>query len=213
MSETEASYEVCILVGSRWEIHARYPVTGAQQATEEAKQLEQTTRSAVKVVREVYDAKSGLYRQATIYKSAHAPSRPESPASKALRFRSQAGRPGYTREDDDDLWEEDAAGASGPAKAAGGFLDGLTYRRNAAPRGKPKQITVAGLLLRVIHFHCGFVLAAAVVTVLMPSWHTGAPPANLAGGGQTAVLLRLSPSSLFLITFAILAAIVRGRGG
>jgi len=114
MSETDASYEVCILVGSRWEIHARYPVTGAALAIEEAKQLEHSTKSAVKVLREIYDKESGLYKQVTVYKGAHVAPKADSPAVKARRYRS-AGRPGHAKDGDDLDDLDDLFGVEGVA--------------------------------------------------------------------------------------------------
>ncbi len=70
MNDVNANYEVCIKVGDRWEIHARHPVTGANAAIEEAKQLSQGSKALVKVVREIYDDDTGLYKQVVVFKSA-----------------------------------------------------------------------------------------------------------------------------------------------
>jgi class 3 adenylate cyclase len=213
MSETEASYEVCILVGSRWEIHARYPVTGAAMAIEEAKQLEQTTKSAVKVMREVYDKETGLYKQVTVYKGAHAPApKTDSSAAKARRYRAAAGRSGYTKDDDDLdglLWEEDGTEApSGTAKRRRSFVEFLTYKARPVPRN-PKQVTVAGLLARIAAFIVISLSVAAMVTVLMPSLAPALATRNitLVGHGEASVLFVTFVAS-FLLTFAFLAAIV-----
>lgn len=200
MSDTDASYEVCILIGSRWEIHARYPVTGAALAIEEAKQLEQTTKSAVKVVREVYDEESGLYKQATVYKGAHLQGggpKSDSSSVKARRYRAAVGRSGYGKDDDDLdglLWEEDGTEVSSGPKRRRGFVELLTYK--AKPRGprKPKQVTVAGLLARVAVFIMISLFVAAMVTVLMPSLAPAIAMRNitLVGHGEASVLFVLS---------------------
>ncbi len=214
MSETEASYEVCILVGSRWEIHARYPVTGAALAIEEAKQLEQTTKSAVKVVRELYDKESGLYKQITVYKGLRVPaSKADSSAVKARRYRA-AGRSGHAKDadDPDDLddlfWEGGVDAPSATPKRRRGFVEFLTYK--ARPRlRKPKQVTVAGLLARVAAFIMISLFVAAMVTVLMPSLAPGLATRNitLVGHGEASVLFIAFVAS-FLLTFSLLAAIV-----
>lgn len=213
MSDTDASYEVCILIGSRWEIHARYPVTGAAQAIEEAKQLEQTTKSAVKVVREVYDKESGLYKQVTVYKGAHAPgAKSDSSSVKAKRYRAAAGRSGYTKDDDDLdglLWEEDGTEVLSGPKARRGFVEFLTYKARPRIPKKPKQVTVAGLLARVAVFIMISLFVAAMVTVLMPSLAPAIATRNitLVGHGEASVLFVAFVAS-FLLTFALLAAIV-----
>ena len=213
MSEIEASYEVCILVGSRWEIHARYPVTGAAMAIEEAKQLEHTTKSAVKVVREVYDKESGLYKQVTVYKGAHAPGpKADSASVKARRYRAAAARSGTTQDDDDLdglLWEEDGTEVpSGPAKRRRSLVEILSYKARPLPR-KPKQVTVAGLLARVAVFILISLFVAAMATVLLPSLAPALAQRNITfvGNGQTSVLFVAFVAS-FLLTFALLAAIV-----
>lgn len=213
MSDTDASYEVCILIGSRWEIHARYPVTGAAQAIEEAKQLEQTTKSAVKVVREVYDKESGLYKQVRVYKGAHEPGpKSDSPSVKAKRYRAAVGRGGYSKDDDDLdglLWEEDGTEVLSGSKRRRNFVEFLTYKSRPRLPRKPKQVTVAGLLVRVAVFIMISLFVAATVTVLMPSLAPAIATRNitLVGHGEASVLFVAFVAS-FLLTFALLAAIV-----
>lgn len=213
MSETEASYEICILVGSRWEIQARYPASGAAHAIEEAKQLEQTTKTPIKVVREVYDSETGLYRQATVYKGRHVPaSKTESYASKAQRYRMQAGRSGHSDDLDDLLEEED--GTPSDAGKRRSLLDVLSYRGRSAEAkpakpAKSKQVTIAGLFVRVVLFIMVSLFVAALVTVLLPSLAPALAVRNISffGGGQASVLFVAFVGS-FLLTFAILASIV-----
>lgn len=215
MSATEASYEVCILVGSRWEIQARYPGTGATSAIEEAKQLERVTRSAVKVVREVYDSESGLYRQSTVYKSAQAPAtKINSPASRVMRARSRMGSAAGEADDLFDEGEFDEPHDTGQRR--GSLADWLSYRRrpsvrppSARPPARPKRITVAGLLVRVAFFIVISLFAAGLATVLLPSLAPELAVRNITlfGAGQASVLFVVFLAA-FLVTFALLAAIL-----
>jgi len=207
MSETEASYEVCVLVGGRWEIQARYPASGATHAVEEAKQLEQTTRSPVKVVREIYDSESGLYRQATVYKGRHMPApKTESYAAKAQRYRMQAARAGQS-DGLGDLLEEGAPSGTGKRR---GLLDRVAFRGRSAQAkpAKPKQVTVAGLFARIVLLIMTALLVAALVTVLLPSVapELAVRTVSFVGGGQASVLFITFMGS-FLLTFGVVAAI------
>lgn len=211
MSDQDASYEVCILVGSRWEIHARYPATGAAAAIEEAKQLEQASKSAVKVVREIYDPSTGLYRQVAVYKSARSSfGGGESPASRTSGFRG--GHAGDLDELDD-LYEDGSLDEEldGGERKIGAFAAFMARRQQAArakPRG-PKRVTIAGLFLRVAALILAGLFSAALVTGILPSIAPNFAARNMAvaGGGQTSVLFVVFIAT-FLITFAILASIV-----
>ncbi|MCG8509873.1 MAG: adenylate/guanylate cyclase domain-containing protein [Rhodospirillales bacterium] len=212
MSEADASYEVCVQVGSRWEIHARYPVEGANAAIEEAKQLEQTSKGAVKVVREVYDNESGLYKQVVVYKSAHAAGRQDSSASRALDFRSQSGRSDaynpfddieddyddsiYAFDDDDDDDEDDL------------YTGAESRRRRAFRKGRkaPKDVTPAKLLLRIAIVIMVGLTIAAVVTGFLPVFapNLAARDIILFSGARTNTLFVVFVGT-FLFSFATLA--------
>jgi len=64
------NFEVQIMQGGRWTIHARFPSTQREQAIEEAKQVEaQKIGGGVRVIRDVYDSEAGTSSEFTIYKS------------------------------------------------------------------------------------------------------------------------------------------------
>ncbi len=64
------NFEVQIMQGGRWTIHARFPSTQRDQAIEEAKQADSAKiGGGVRVIRDVYDSDSGTSNEFTIYKS------------------------------------------------------------------------------------------------------------------------------------------------
>jgi adenylate cyclase len=220
MNEADASYEVCVQVGSRWEIHARYPVTGANAAIEEAKQLEASSKSAVKVVREAYDNETGLYKQVVVYKSAHTAAtatigggKQESSSSKALDFKAQSGRSGaYNPFDDvggsdyssgDDLYDDDDDDDD--------LYTGAAARRRRAARmarKAPKDVTATGLLIRIAIVIMAGLAIAAIVTGFLPVFAPkfAARDLILFSGARTNTLFVVFVGT-FLFSFATLAMI------
>ncbi|MBT3359797.1 MAG: adenylate/guanylate cyclase domain-containing protein [Rhodospirillales bacterium] len=211
MSDANASYEVCILVGERWEIHARHPVTGANAAIEEAKQLSQSSKAMVKVVREVYDDETGLYKQVVVFKSAGLAaatkaeqSSPSGGGSGSGRFESQSGGRGgdnlYSSwaDDDDDDDDDD-------------LYDGAAGRRGRARRGKgkaPTVVTVPGLFFRVFIYILVALGLAALVTGLLPVFAPKLAARNIAvmGAGEANALFVVFITT-FLLSFGVLALI------
>jgi len=92
---TSTSYEVQVMQGGKWRIHAQFPPNGRDDAIEEAKTLESMPGlSGVKVVRDNYDDRTGLHKEHVVYK--HTPPQAEvSPSeSKYAHYmaRAQANR-------------------------------------------------------------------------------------------------------------------------
>jgi len=64
------NFEVQIMQGGRWTIHARFPASQREQAIEEAKQLDKSNiGGGVRVIRDVYDSDTGTSSEFTVYKS------------------------------------------------------------------------------------------------------------------------------------------------
>ncbi|MFC1673488.1 adenylate/guanylate cyclase domain-containing protein [Pseudomonadota bacterium] len=64
------TYEVQVMQGGKWRIHAQFPPNGRDDALEEAESLESMPGiSGIKVVRDTYDDRSGLHREHVIFKS------------------------------------------------------------------------------------------------------------------------------------------------
>lgn len=223
MSETDASYEVSVQVGARWEIHARYPVTGGQAAIEEAKQLEQASKSAVKVVREVYDTDSGLYKQMVVYRSAHAAAEVAEapPAGKGSGFKAEPISP--SDDFDDDFAPAPSRGFFSRRRSYGEDEDneledlytGADSRRRKARIGRggsrskgPKQVTLGGLMIRIAIVIMVSLLIAALITGFLPVFapHFATRNLSIAGGGQASALFVVFVGA-FLVSFAIMAAV------
>ncbi len=63
------SYEILVLQGDKWRIHAQFPPSARDDAIEEAKTLETLPGiQGIKVVRDTYDERTGLYREYTIHR-------------------------------------------------------------------------------------------------------------------------------------------------
>ncbi|MCW8916719.1 MAG: adenylate/guanylate cyclase domain-containing protein [Magnetovibrio sp.] len=63
------SYEVQVMQGGKWRIHAQFPPTAREDAIEEAKTLESMPGlTGIKVVRDNYDDRTGLHREHIVYK-------------------------------------------------------------------------------------------------------------------------------------------------
>lgn len=68
------TYEVQVMQGGKWRIHAQFPPSARADAIDEAKTLESMPGvSGVKVVRDNYDDRTGLHREHIIYKSTPKP--------------------------------------------------------------------------------------------------------------------------------------------
>lgn len=83
-------YEVYVLEGRGWMLHARFPRTERETAITEAKELERTLNIRVKVLRETYYTDDNAFEESEVYVSGmkagdkqKAPSPPHSPAQRA----------------------------------------------------------------------------------------------------------------------------------
>ncbi len=65
----QTSYEVQVMQGGSWRIHAQFPHDGKEDAVEEAKTLESMSGIGdIKVVRDSFDASTGLHNEHIVYK-------------------------------------------------------------------------------------------------------------------------------------------------
>jgi adenylate cyclase len=79
------TYEVHVMQESRWEIHARHALSAKEEALEEARNLNNLPSvEAVRVVKETYDASSGVGEELLIYQSSERQQQ-ESAAARASR--------------------------------------------------------------------------------------------------------------------------------
>ena len=64
------SYEVYLLIGGRWELHARHGPSAREQAIDEARQLENESRvEATCVTRESYDSVANSSTESVVYRT------------------------------------------------------------------------------------------------------------------------------------------------
>ncbi|HEY9078979.1 adenylate/guanylate cyclase domain-containing protein [Magnetovibrio sp.] len=122
------SYEVQVMQGGKWRIHAQFPPSGREDAIEEAKTLESMPGlSGIKVVRDNYDDRTGLHREHMIYKhvpkpSAALSSEPGSPSSGGGKYAHYMARASANRMDDIDFGDKASSNAkSGKTSRLGVF--------------------------------------------------------------------------------------------
>ena len=103
------SYEVQVMQGGKWRIHAQFPPSGRDDAIEEAKTLESLPGlSGIKVVRDNYDDRTGLHREHMVYKhipkkTAASSSDAGSPSSGGGKYAHYLARASANRMDDIDF--------------------------------------------------------------------------------------------------------------
>jgi class 3 adenylate cyclase len=220
MRELDSShYEISVRVGSRWEIHARYPVSQKDAAVEEARDLERAMSAHVKVSRETFDTEAGLYKEIIVYRTAGAPSSaPARPAQKGGRGGGSGfgglrddddgirlDKDGYIRladdEEDEDDDDED-------------FFDERPRRKRkpkpkpAKPR-KPGEATAGNLILRVLLVTLlSFIVSGAVTWALSGSEQRLYSLQHFMGFGAPTDVLATVFLTLFILSFLALALVL-----
>jgi len=108
---SSTSYEVQVMQGGKWRIHAQFPSSARDDALEEAQTLETMPGlSGIKVVRDTYDDRTGLHREHIIYK--HVPERPVlaeatgSPSASGSKYAHYMARANANRMDDIDFGDD-----------------------------------------------------------------------------------------------------------
>lgn len=103
------NFEVQIMQGGRWTIHARFPGSQREQAIEEGKQLDQSNiGGGVRVIRDVYDSETGTSSEYTVYKSTSPGSVVTGGKDIGPGSGSSAGWNIDDDDDDDDIPEDDS---------------------------------------------------------------------------------------------------------
>lgn len=137
------NFEVQIMQGGRWTIHARFPASQREPALEEAKQLDKSNiGGGVRVIRDVYDSDTGTSNEFTIYKSASA-------AGVGGSGGGTSGGSDYGSDDDDDdaYIPEDDSFIDDPDE-----LSRIRKQRKAREReeGGGSQTTLTGLIIKLL---------------------------------------------------------------
>lgn len=213
MAELDSShYEISVRVGSRWEIHARYPVSQKEAAVEEARDLERATGGQVKVSRETFDVDAGLYKEIIVYRTAGAPTgMPAKPAQRG------GGRGGGFRDDDDDDIKLDKDGFF---KLGGDDEDDeddeeeffevkRRKKRSPKPPKKPGEATAGSLVLRVLLVTLlSFVVSGGVTWALSGSQQRLDALQRFMGFGSPTDVLASVFLTLFILSFLALALVL-----
>ncbi|MEO5335681.1 MAG: adenylate/guanylate cyclase domain-containing protein [Magnetospirillum sp. WYHS-4] len=205
-------------LGSRWEIHARFPVSQKDACIEEAHEIERSMGAMVKVSRETFDSDSGVYKEIVVYRT---PGSNTAMAAKPPVSRGGGrggggsgwggGRSGHSDDDDDDDFAIDG--------------DGFFKRKSddddddddEKPRRKPKRKAKAGegggsagnLILRVLLVTLlSFVVSGGVTWALSGSQQRlEALRRTLGFEAHTDVLVTIF-MGLFILSFLALAVVL-----
>lgn len=156
----EITFEVLVLIGSRWEAQGVYKAKEQNVAIADAKSLEKvSTIKAVKVVKEYYDDQAKSSRSQTVYESKikGEPERKPAP-SKAPKVKVKA-RPQSSA--------KSASDKASPSKANGGGGSPSDEMISAATNDGPKRPSLLSALLQMILSLVAAAIAALVVTQLV----------------------------------------------
>lgn len=139
------NFEVQIMQGGRWTIHARFPASQREPAIEEAKELDKSKiGGGVRVIRDVYDSETGTSNEFTVYKSS---SQMDSVTSGATKSES-GGSYDDDDDDDDDFIPEDDSFIDDPEE-----LSRIRKQRRAKNKGDEsglKQTSIVGVVIKLL---------------------------------------------------------------
>jgi len=135
---SSTSFEVQVMQGGKWRIHAQFPSSGRDDAIAEAQALESMPGlNGVKVVRDNYDDRTGLHREHVVYK--HTPKKTvasEQAASSASgdggKYAHYMARANANRMDDIDFSDVPPADSKGH------------------PAGSPRKPTRIGVFTKIL---------------------------------------------------------------
>ncbi len=199
-SQSEVAYEVRVLQGDTWQIHARYSSTKQRTAVEDAKSLEKI--STIKVVKESYSQATGLSNEFDIYRSASLIAEQEHEA-KEKRAQQPAAAKRKARPE---------AKPKKPTKAAK-----PKPPRKKEPRPRPekenrtkKKSLFAGIIKLLLVVMVGLVLATLVMQLaelfLDPNRALGA---RISANTRANVLIGVFLATFFLSAFSMVSAFIK----
>src|SRR3989339_954654 len=159
MAKTEEiTFEVLVLIGSRWEAQGVYKAQEQNLAIADAKSLEKvSTIKAVKVVKEYYDDEAKSSRSQTVYESKikgepeRKPAPPKAPKVKAHASASA----------------KSASDKAGPSKSSGSGGSPSDEMIAAATNDGPKRPSLLSALLQMVLSLVAAAIAALMVTQLV----------------------------------------------
>ncbi|MBF0249305.1 MAG: adenylate/guanylate cyclase domain-containing protein [Alphaproteobacteria bacterium] len=119
-----SSYEVLVMQGGKWRIHAQFPASAREDAIDEAKMLESMPGlGGIKVVRDEFDSVSGMHKEHTVFKSKVATPQ----AASGARYDKYMQRAAQSKMDDMDFGDGalDGGGGGGGGRGSSGTGGGV----------------------------------------------------------------------------------------
>ncbi len=162
----QTHYEVHVLQGSRWSIHAQFESGQKEMAVEEGKQLDrQPGIDAVKVIREVYDPAESTHRDYVIYKSAVIPAAGRDTSTEETESASGGNKDSWLDAADEDDDGDEYGGSFGSDDwGDDNFEDAPKKKKKKKTSGK--KTTIVGLLTKLLVVTLVSILLAAIFTVV-----------------------------------------------
>lgn len=161
MAKTEEiTFEVLVLIGSRWEAQGVYKANEHNVAIADAKSLEKvSTIKAVKVVKEYYDDQAKSSRSQTVYESkikGEPERKPAPPKAPKVKVKAHAQSS-----------VKSASDKAGPSKSSGSGGSPSDEMIAAASNDGPKRPSLLSALLQMILSLVAAAIAALMVTQLV----------------------------------------------
>ena len=194
------NFEVLVMQGGRWSIHARYPSEKKDVAIEEGRRLDKSAGiAAVKVIKEVYDPEAGLSKEYIVFKS----SGMKMAAAGAGRAAADAGAPG-------------AADAQPTAQAhRSGTVEGNAAasprRRAGGKTKKKKKSTLTSAVVKIMLVALFSIGLAALTLVMANVWLEGTVfGINMSGAAKHNILFGIFVGT-FLLSALVLSITFLGK--
>ncbi len=185
----------------RWTIHARYPATGNEEAIEEGKQIAVSRIGDVRVLRDVYDTKTGMSTEFTIYSSKMISASEASAHNDDDWGGDDDDWGGF---DNDDNWGD---GEDDSSYTSDGVFDEDARReiKRAAREKKRRQraragnpTSFSGLLIKLLLI---ILLSVGVAAASIPFASSGLDGVNLFGTRMVGIAKENALIIIFIVTF------------
>lgn len=204
----QINFEVQVMQGGRWTIHARFPSTGREEAIEEAKQV--GGLGAVRVLRDVYNNDTGTSEEFTIYKY-DGKSTPIHGAGGGSGHGSGGGSDDdWMRGSDDDDWED--GGSDDDWMRGDEDEDDKPVKKKQKKGNSEKSTSFTGLIVKLLFIILLAIGVSATIVTVMSHYIEGI---NLFGTILTGVAKENALIMTFLVTFIttaiILASVLLGN--
>ncbi|MCR4377420.1 MAG: adenylate/guanylate cyclase domain-containing protein [Rhodospirillales bacterium] len=196
MAKTEEiTFEVLVLIGSRWEAQGVYKANEHNVAIADAKSLEKvSTIKAVKVVKEYYDDQAKSSRSQTVYESkikGEPERKPAPPKVPKVKVKAHAQSQSQSS-------AKSASDKASPSKANGSGGSPSDEMISAATNDGPKRPSLLSALLQMILSLVAAAITALMVTQLVTMMMRNVPSLGFISRDDFLILV-------FILVFAITA--------